>query len=186
MMIARVLVALLLFAVMTNDATAQTYPSRPITIIVPYPPGGATDTIGRIMQDSLSQSLGQPIVLENVGGRREPGRPMSGAGWLTLLVVAGTVALLVRDTVPPALAVLGADILLLLGGVIDADAALDRAFEVFWRHGYEGASLSDLTEAMGVNRPSLYAAFGDKEQLFHRAVARYAEVDMAYARTALA
>jgi di/tricarboxylate transporter len=48
---------------------------------------------------------------------------MSGEGWLTLLVVAGTVALLVRDTVPPALAVLGADILLLLGGVIDADAA---------------------------------------------------------------
>ncbi|PRY12091.1 TetR/AcrR family transcriptional regulator [Kineococcus rhizosphaerae] len=68
----------------------------------------------------------------------------------------------------------------------DADAALDRAVEVFWRHGYEGASLSDLTEAMGVNRPSLYAAFGDKEQLFHRAVARYAEVDMAYARAALA
>ncbi|MBB2941096.1 AcrR family transcriptional regulator [Actinoplanes lutulentus] len=68
----------------------------------------------------------------------------------------------------------------------DADAALDRAIEVFWRHGYEGASLADLTTAMGINRPSMYAAFGNKEDLFRRAVARYAEADMAYAREALA
>ncbi|OIJ68326.1 TetR family transcriptional regulator [Streptomyces mangrovisoli] len=68
----------------------------------------------------------------------------------------------------------------------DADTALDRAVEVFWRQGYEGASLSDLTEAMGINRPSMYAAFGNKEELFRRAVARYAEADMAYARAALA
>jgi AcrR family transcriptional regulator len=67
----------------------------------------------------------------------------------------------------------------------DVDSALDRAVEVFWRHGYEGASLSDLTEAMGINRPSLYAAFGSKEDLFRKAVARYADVDMAYAREAL-
>lgn len=67
----------------------------------------------------------------------------------------------------------------------DVDAALDRAVEVFWRHGYEGTSLSDLTRAMGINRPSLYAAYGDKEQLFRKAVARYAELDMAYARNAL-
>ncbi|MGD1225673.1 TetR/AcrR family transcriptional regulator [Streptomyces krungchingensis] len=67
----------------------------------------------------------------------------------------------------------------------DADAALDRAVEVFWRQGYEGASLTDLTEAMGINRTSMYAAFGNKEELFHRAVARYAEADMAYAREAL-
>ena len=66
----------------------------------------------------------------------------------------------------------------------DVDAALDRAVEVFWRHGYEGTSLHDLTEAMGINRPSLYAAFGNKEALFRRAVARYAETDMAYAREA--
>ncbi|MFE3162511.1 TetR/AcrR family transcriptional regulator [Streptomyces sp. NPDC059224] len=67
----------------------------------------------------------------------------------------------------------------------DADAALDRAVEVFWRKGYEGASLSDLTEAMGINRTSMYAAYGNKEELFRRAVARYAEADMAYARDAL-
>ncbi|WGL53548.1 TetR/AcrR family transcriptional regulator [Nocardioides sp. BP30] len=67
----------------------------------------------------------------------------------------------------------------------DVDEALDRAVEVFWRLGYEGASLTALTEAMGINRPSLYAAFGDKEALFQRAVSRYAEVDMAYAREAL-
>ena len=68
----------------------------------------------------------------------------------------------------------------------DPDAALDRAIEVFWEHGYEGASLADLTDAMGINRPSMYAAYGNKEELFRRAVARYAEHDMAYAREALA
>ncbi|MFJ9713881.1 TetR/AcrR family transcriptional regulator [Streptomyces sp. NPDC101234] len=67
----------------------------------------------------------------------------------------------------------------------DADAALDRAVEVFWRQGYEGASLNDLTDAMGINRTSMYAAYGNKEELFRRAVARYAEADMAYARDAL-
>ena len=68
----------------------------------------------------------------------------------------------------------------------DAEEALDRAIEVFWRHGFEGASLSELTRAMGINRPSLYAAYGSKEDLFRTAVARYADVDMAYAREALA
>jgi len=52
----------------TGPASAQTYPSRPITLVVPYPPGGATDAIARIIQDSMSQSLGQQIVLENIGG----------------------------------------------------------------------------------------------------------------------
>ncbi|MEU7589909.1 TetR/AcrR family transcriptional regulator [Micromonospora sp. NPDC049230] len=67
----------------------------------------------------------------------------------------------------------------------DTDDALDRAMEVFWRHGYEGASLTELTAAMGINKPSLYAAFGNKEGLFRRVVARYADVEMAYARDAL-
>jgi AcrR family transcriptional regulator len=68
----------------------------------------------------------------------------------------------------------------------DVDQALDRAIEVFWRQGYEGASLSDLTEAMGINKTSMYKAFGNKRDLFDKALARYAEIDMAYARQALA
>ena len=58
----------------------------------------------------------------------------------------------------------------------DAEAALDRALDVFWSKGYEAASLSDLTEAMGINRPSLYAAFGNKEALFRQVLDRYGEV----------
>ena len=54
-----------------------------------------------------------------------------------------------------------------------AEAALDAALGVFWQHGYEGTSLSDLTAAMGINRPSLYAAFGNKERLFRAAMDRY-------------
>jgi Bacterial regulatory proteins, tetR family len=50
----------------------------------------------------------------------------------------------------------------------DANAALDRALEVFWARGYEGATLPGLTKAMGVKRPSLYAAFGNKEPLFRQ------------------
>jgi AcrR family transcriptional regulator len=53
------------------------------------------------------------------------------------------------------------------------DTALDRAMTVFWRHGYEGASLADLTAAMGINSPSLYAAFGSKEGLFRAVLERY-------------
>ena len=57
----------------------------------------------------------------------------------------------------------------------DAEKALDQAMRVFWKHGYEGASLPQLTKAMGINRPSLYAAFGNKEALFRKAVDRYVE-----------
>ena len=67
----------------------------------------------------------------------------------------------------------------------DMDRALDCALQVFWRKGYEGASLSDLTEAMGINRPSLYAAFGDKEALFRKVLDRYAEGLTSYVREAL-
>lgn len=55
----------------------------------------------------------------------------------------------------------------------DMDLALEKALEVFWRKGYDGTSLSDLTEAMGINKPSLYAAFGNKEQLFLKAIELY-------------
>ena len=49
-------------------AAAQTYPSRPITLIVPFPAGGSTDAVGRILVERMRTSLGQPIVIENVGG----------------------------------------------------------------------------------------------------------------------
>ncbi len=55
----------------------------------------------------------------------------------------------------------------------DRAGALRRAMDVFWEHGYEGASINDLTAAMGINSPSLYAAFGCKEELFREAVAHY-------------
>jgi AcrR family transcriptional regulator len=67
----------------------------------------------------------------------------------------------------------------------DADEALDRALHVFWQKGYEGASLNDLTQAMGINRPSLYAAFGDKKSLFRKALDRYEEGPSAWVREAL-
>jgi AcrR family transcriptional regulator len=55
----------------------------------------------------------------------------------------------------------------------DREAALDRAMLLFWQHGYEATSLSQLTSAMGISPPSLYAAFGDKEALFLETVERY-------------
>ncbi|MFB8280441.1 TetR/AcrR family transcriptional regulator [Nocardia colli] len=62
----------------------------------------------------------------------------------------------------------------------DEATILDRAVEVFWRHGYEGTSMSVLTDAMGINRPSLYATFGNKKQLFQRAFDRYRQTHVAY------
>lgn len=59
--------------------------------------------------------------------------------------------------------------------IFDIDEALDKALDLFRRQGYEGTSLSDLTEAMGINRPSLYAAFGNKEELFQKALDRYSD-----------
>ncbi|KPJ92083.1 MAG: TetR family transcriptional regulator [Gammaproteobacteria bacterium SG8_15] len=55
----------------------------------------------------------------------------------------------------------------------DKEDALVKAMEVFWQKGFSGTSLSDLTEAMGINKPSLYAAFGNKEELFVSALNRY-------------
>jgi len=68
----------------------------------------------------------------------------------------------------------------------DVDRALDAALRLFWQHGYEGTSLSALTQAMGINMPSLYAAFGNKEQLFLKAVDRYLESPSFYFHKALA
>ncbi|MFL1429877.1 MULTISPECIES: TetR/AcrR family transcriptional regulator [unclassified Nocardiopsis] len=77
------------------------------------------------------------------------------------------------------------------GGVIgrprefDIDEALECAMRVFWEQGYEGASLADLTGAMGITKTSMYAAFGNKEQLFRRALDRYTEGPASYMARAL-
>ena len=57
----------------------------------------------------------------------------------------------------------------------DTSKAIDSAMLLFWRKGYEGTSISDLTETLGITRPSLYAAFGNKEQLFRTVLDRYDE-----------
>jgi AcrR family transcriptional regulator len=67
----------------------------------------------------------------------------------------------------------------------DVDEALAAALQVFWLRGYEGASLTELTEAMGITRPSLYAAFGNKEALFCKALGLYEREKLAYVGTAL-
>ena len=65
------------------------------------------------------------------------------------------------------------------------DGALAKALRVFWTKGYEGASLNDLTEAMGITRPSLYAAFGNKESLFRKALDVYEREKLEYIGRAL-
>lgn len=67
----------------------------------------------------------------------------------------------------------------------DIDEALDAALLLFWRHGYEGTSLAALTDAMGINMPSLYAAFGNKEMLFRKALDRYLHGPASYLPTAM-
>ena len=66
------------------------------------------------------------------------------------------------------------------------DDALSKALRVFWSKGYEGTSLNDLTEAMGITRPSLYAAFGNKESLFRKALDLYEAEKLEYIGRALA
>ncbi|MGB6660481.1 MAG: tripartite tricarboxylate transporter substrate-binding protein, partial [Xanthobacteraceae bacterium] len=60
-------IALVCLALVTS-AHADTFPSHTITLIVPYPPGGSTDVAGRILADKMGASLGQPVIVENVGG----------------------------------------------------------------------------------------------------------------------
>lgn len=67
----------------------------------------------------------------------------------------------------------------------DVDEALTAALRVFWRRGYEGASMAELTAEMGIAKPSLYAAFGNKEELFKKALDLYEREKMAYMTEAL-
>ncbi|MDQ3185436.1 MAG: TetR/AcrR family transcriptional regulator, partial [Pseudomonadota bacterium] len=67
----------------------------------------------------------------------------------------------------------------------DVDEALIAALRVFWTRGYEGASLTELTEAMGITRPSLYAAFGNKEALFRKALDLYEREKLAHVSEAI-
>jgi AcrR family transcriptional regulator len=66
----------------------------------------------------------------------------------------------------------------------DREEALESAMRLFWSRGYEGTSISDLTEAMGVTPPSLYAAYGDKKRLFFEAVEHYEQTAGCFARKA--
>ena len=67
----------------------------------------------------------------------------------------------------------------------DKDVAIEAAMLLFWERGYEGTSMADLTQAMGLNPSSIYAAFGDKHELFQLAVKRYMEMRAQYAVKAL-
>src|SRR5260221_3070601 len=66
----RDIVAMAVAAVLSQPlaAYADSYPARPITMVVPFPAGGATDTLARVLSEKMKESLGQPIVIENVGG----------------------------------------------------------------------------------------------------------------------
>ncbi len=67
----------------------------------------------------------------------------------------------------------------------DHDEALEKALKVFWSRGFEGASMTELTEALGINRPSIYAAFGNKEELFRKALGKYLAGPVAFVTEAM-
>lgn len=69
--------------------------------------------------------------------------------------------------------------------VFDMDEALEKALKIFWARGYEGTSIAELTDALGVNKPSLYGAFGNKEELFYKALLRYASGPVAFVNDVL-
>jgi AcrR family transcriptional regulator len=100
------------------------------------------------------------------------------AAWRTISYIAAAASIATRDSPP-------ADERSLDPRKFSADAALDAAMKVFWTKGFVGASLSDLTEAMGITRPSLYAAFGNKEALFFKALDLYQSLRADYMARAL-
>ena len=68
----------------------------------------------------------------------------------------------------------------------DTEATLDKVMEAFWRHGFEGTTMATLTATTGLNKPSLYAAFGSKEEMFRTAFARYRARQAEFTGTLLA
>ena len=107
-------------------------------------------------------------------------RPPGPARWATVAASSSRVtssngpygktpAFLTRTSSPPSSATVAST----ATRSFDRAEALRRAMEIFWEHGYEGTSIGDLTTAMGIRPPSLYAAFGSKEALFREAVALY-------------
>src|SRR5438552_17170562 len=68
MTMTRLLLATAIVVALTGEALAQTYPSRPVSLILPYPPGGPTDALARIVSERMRAALGQPVIIENVGG----------------------------------------------------------------------------------------------------------------------
>ena len=72
------MVALVIASLAAFEAQAQPYPSRPITVIVPFAPGGPTDTVARIMADRMKDALGQPVIVENVAGAGTTMHPYAG------------------------------------------------------------------------------------------------------------
>lgn len=67
----------------------------------------------------------------------------------------------------------------------DEQQALSSALQVFWEKGFEATSISDLTDRMGIQRPSLYAAFGDKRELFKAALLKYSQLSYSYVQNKL-
>ncbi len=67
----------------------------------------------------------------------------------------------------------------------NSEDVLDKALKVFWRRGYEGASMAEITHAMGINRPSIYATFGNKEELFCKVLEKYLSGPVAYVTEAM-
>lgn len=66
--------------------------------------------------------------------------------------------------------------------VFDMEEALDKALYIFWNRGYEGASIAEIIDALGITKPSLYAAFGNKEELFKKALSKYATANVKFVR----
>jgi tripartite-type tricarboxylate transporter receptor subunit TctC len=88
----RHLVVAVALSVLACIAQAQTFPNRPVTLLVPFPPGGSTDTAARILGERMRGPLGQTVVIENVGGAGPAMQAMLG-GQVDLMVVQAAVTL---------------------------------------------------------------------------------------------